>query len=80
MIRNPYRTYVVGWGEIEKVERSSIAAWNGNPRPAIALRLTSGKRVTALAVPRHTYEQDDVVRQLLSLAPRPVALRSESPA
>jgi hypothetical protein len=79
-IRNPYRTWLLRWDEIEKVERSARAAPFGNQRPAVQFRTTSPRRfkIKALAVPRSEVAQQWVVEQLLSLAPGHVAVRSQA--
>ncbi len=76
IVRNPYRTRVLSWDEIEAVEPSKRAFLYGNDVPAIRFRRSSGMSAYALAVPYRPYELDDVVRQLLSFAPAHVAIRS----
>jgi hypothetical protein len=74
VIRNQYRTWVLPWNEVEKVERSSKPAPFGSRDPAILFRMRSGKKVKAQAVSTHVPDQEDVLRQLGSLAPRDVVV------
>jgi hypothetical protein len=78
IIRNPYRTWVLMWDEIEIVEASTYTGFYGSRLPAILFRTSSGRSVKAVAVPSERYELEDVVRQLLALAPSHIAVRSEA--
>lgn len=80
IVKNPYRTWVLDWDEIETVAPSTYAGFYGSRLPAILFRTSSGKSIKAVAVPRERCELEDVVRQILSLAPGHAAIRSGATA
>lgn len=79
IVKNPYRTWVLRWDEVEGVELSGKGAPYGGNRPAILFRTTSRRKikVKALAVPRSDVAQEWTVEQLRALAPDHVAVRAE---
>lgn len=76
-VRNPYRSWVVTWNEIELVEPATRVVPLGQ-LPVIRFRMTSGRHRKAWAVPRSDAGQDFVLQELLALAPGHVALRSRA--
>jgi hypothetical protein len=77
-IRNPYRTWICRWDEIETVERSTQVAPFGARLPAIRFRTVTGKSIKARAVPQPPTQQEEVLQKILSLGPGHIALRSGS--
>ena len=76
VVNNPYRTYRLRWEEIETVRASSTPALLAGSLPVVLIRTSTGVSVEARAVPREPRQLEEVVRELLALAPAHMATRS----
>lgn len=74
VISNQFRTYVLEWSEIDKVELSTLPGYLGSYVPALAFHRRSGWRVKAQAVANRQYEQEAMLNDLRSVTPAEVVV------
>jgi hypothetical protein len=67
-VSNQFRTHVVDWSEIDRIELSQLPGYLGSYVPALAFRLKSGWRVKAQAVSSSRSDQEAMLTDLSRVA------------
>ena len=77
-VENQFRTRVLPWAEIERIELSQLPGYLGSYVPALAFRRKAGGRqVKAQAVSSSRWEQESMLKDLHRIAPPGVVVDTE---
>jgi hypothetical protein len=69
VVSNQFRTRLVRWDEIDRIELSRLPGYLGSYVPALAFRKRSGWRVKAQAVPSSRWDQEAMLKDWRRVAP-----------
>jgi hypothetical protein len=69
-IANQFRTYVLRWDEIDRIELSQLPGYLGSYVPALAFCRNARRRVKAQAVATSRWEQESMLKDWRRIAPR----------
>jgi hypothetical protein len=76
-VSNQFRTRVLHWDEIERIELSRLPGFLGSYVPALAFRQKSGWRVKAQAVSSSRWDQEAMLRDWRRVAPAEVIVDTD---
>jgi len=76
-VSNQFRTRVVRWDEIERVELSRLPGYLGSYVPALAFRKKSGWHVKAQAVSSSRWDQEAMLKDWRRVAPAKVVVDTD---
>jgi hypothetical protein len=76
-VSNQFRTRVLPWSEIDRIELSQLPGYLGSYVPALAFRLKSGSRVKAQAVSSSRSDQEAMLTDWSRVAPSGVTVDTD---
>lgn len=76
-VSNQFRTHVLRWDEIERIELSRLPGYLGSYVPALAFRQKSGWRVKAQAVSSSRWDQEAMLKDWRRTAPAEVVVDTD---
>jgi hypothetical protein len=76
-ISNQFRTHVLRWNEIERIELSQLPGYLGSYVPALAFRRKTGWRVKAQAVSTSRWDQESMLKDWRRVTPPEVTVDTE---
>lgn len=74
IVSNQFRTHVLRWDEVDRIELSRLPGFLGSYVPALAFRQKSGWRVKAQAVSSSRWDQEAMMKDWRRMAPAEVVV------